>query len=135
MKDEYYWTDSLDEYRAAISRVPRGPCGPLGPLPTALIPMRVGAPTLRRPIAAPRTSARPPAPFAYGRRFTALDRSGSHAVAPQATQPKKCGGCGTPVATPWLLWNVCACGRVRPPTPTEEAAQMRLRLALAVGER
>jgi hypothetical protein len=123
--------ETIEEYRAAIDRAPRVPCGPLGPLPILLIPSRAAAPTTRRrPLLVHRPPARPASPLASAPRMTTLDRSAARAVAPPATLPKKCGGCGTPVATPWLLWNVCnCCGRVRPPAPTEQATRLRHQLA------
>ena len=95
VSQDFYFTDSRAEYRAAISPRPRGP------LPIRLIPIRPVASTVRRPITTVRPLARP---------------------------PKKCV-CGMAVASPWLAWNVCRCGRVRPPTPREESASLRLALA------
>lgn len=134
-------TTTYEGYLDWRAQAPWGPCGPLVEPPVFLIPMsdvRARAaslqPITRWPTITPRTLARP-ARVAYGPRFTALDRSGSRAVATTApTPPKKCTGCGTPVATRWELWNICRCGRVRPPSPAEQSAQLRLRLALALGD-
>jgi hypothetical protein len=130
----YYFIDSRDEYEAAIRRGPHGPCGPFGPMPILLVPMRPAALTTRRPLATHPAPSRPTS-FDYAARPAALDRIGSRAVAPHATPPKICGGCGTPVTAAWLLWNVCICGRVRPPTPREESARLQLRLQLALPAR
>jgi hypothetical protein len=124
--ENYYFTNLREEYSAAILRAPHGP------LPILLVPMRRAARPDRRPSAAhdtvPRATARSATPAT---RATVIDRNSSRGVAPHATTPKKCA-CGIAVATPWLLWSVCAsCGRVRPPTPREEFARLQLRLQLA----
>jgi hypothetical protein len=113
------------------AQAPWGTLGRLGEAPVFLISStEVRAASTRRPVIAPRGFSRSATPFTYAPRVSAVDRSAVRPVVPPATLLKKCGGCGTPVATPWLLWNVCnCCGRVRPPTPAEQAAQLQHRLA------
>jgi hypothetical protein len=108
------------------AQAPWGPCGPLGEAPVFLI--STSEVRRRPPIITPRTLARPAARFAYGQRFTALDRSGPRAVATRASTPPPTCLCGAYVNPPGL-WFACAnCGRLRPPTPAEQATRLRQRL-------